>query len=458
MKLVLLSGGSGKRLWPLSNDTRSKQFLKVLENEKHEHVSMVQRVWSQISKSGLENKTFIATGYSQVENLRSQVNSDVPIVIEPERRDTFPAIALSAAYLYSIAKVDLDETVLILPVDPYVEDHFFDILKKTEVLLNQSNADIALIGASPVYPSSKYGYIVPDKDQEDGSEYYSVSHFREKPSEEDAQKLIEQSAYWNCGVFAFKLGYLIKLMQNENYSTDYSVLMANYAELPKISFDYKVVEKASNIIVIPYEGYWKDLGTWNTLTDEMKDNQIGIGTISEDCSNTHLINELDMPITVLGVSNVIIAASPDGILISDKKASPRLKDYIDQSQSPRYLEKEWGWIRVLDREEYTNGRRVTVKRIGIHPGHFLSYQMHTNRDEVWTVVKGTGEFVQNGYYMQVQAGNVLHIPSKTMHAIKAVDFVEVIIVQHESETESQNESIKTAFSTWDEVAASCTNI
>ena len=336
MRLVLLSGGSGKRLWPLSNDARSKQFLKVLETEDHQLVSMVQRVWGQLTQNGLSDRSFIATSKAQVEIMQSQVGPDVPLIIEPERRDTFPAIALAATYLYSFKGVPLDEVVAILPVDPYVENHFFESIKSLETALHESNADLALIGVKPTYPSSKYGYIIPSSAASSENAVQYVSRFQEKPTEEEAELLIQEHALWNCGVFAFKLSYIIDMLVEKGLPIQYEELHKQYHLLPKISFDYEVVERAKDIIVLPYEGYWKDLGTWNTLTEEMKHHQIGKGTISEDCKNTHLINEIGVPVSILGVHNVVVAISPDGILVTDKSASPRLKDFVDYSQLPMY--------------------------------------------------------------------------------------------------------------------------
>ena len=161
MRLVLLSGGSGKRLWPLSNDTRSKQFLKVLEGEDGEKQSMVQRVWGQLKEQDLQNLHIISTSKMQRDMIYSQIGMDVPLIIEPERRDTFPAIALAASYLYSIENVSENEVIVVLPVDPYIEDPFFEKVKELENVLAHSEADLALIGVKPTYPSSKYGYIVP---------------------------------------------------------------------------------------------------------------------------------------------------------------------------------------------------------------------------------------------------------------------------------------------------------
>ncbi|UVI31614.1 sugar phosphate nucleotidyltransferase [Paenibacillus spongiae] len=455
MKLVLLSGGSGKRLWPLSNDARSKQFLKVLENEEHELVSMVQRVWGQITASGLSHSSYIATSQSQIEIMQSQIGVDVPLIIEPERRDTFPAIALAATFLYSFKDVSLDEVVAILPVDPYVESHFFESVKQLEEVLLSSGADLALIGVKPTYPSSKYGYIIPGVGGA-AAAYQRVDHFREKPTEEQAEVLLRQDALWNCGVFAFKLGHILQILEQYRLPIQYEALAKQYHHLPKISFDYEVVEKTANIVVLPYDGYWKDLGTWNTLTEEMKNNQIGKGTISPDCLNTHLINEIDIPVSILGLSNVVVAVSPDGILVTDKSASPRIKDFIDYDQGPMYEEKQWGWIRILDDQKYEDGRCVLTKRVGILEGKNVSYQLHSAREEVWTIVKGDGEFVQNGNFMHVKAGNVLHIPMKTLHSIRANSELEVIIVQ--SGLQEEINQVVELYSTWKEVAQYCMKI
>ena len=152
---------------------------------------MVQRVWGQIESVGLQDSTVIATSKMQRDMIHSQVGQDVPLVIEPERRDTFPAIALAATYLYTYSNVSLDETVVILPVDPYVDDAFFQKVKEIENVLETSQAELGLIGVEPTYPSSKYGYIVPKGSRSKEISYLEVSHFTEKPTEEEAEKLIE---------------------------------------------------------------------------------------------------------------------------------------------------------------------------------------------------------------------------------------------------------------------------
>ncbi|KXI82915.1 mannose-1-phosphate guanylyltransferase [Bacillus cereus] len=453
MKLVLLSGGSGKRLWPLSNDSRSKQFLKVLKNEHNEMQSMVQRVWGQLTSLGIENDAVIATSKSQVDMINSQLGNDVPIIIEPERRDTFPAIALAASYLYSKEHVDLDEVVGVLPVDPYVENGFFERLLDLEKALNSSDSDLGLMGITPTYPSEKYGYIVPNVEKST-KEIIQVSHFKEKPATVEAEVLLKQNALWNSGVFAFKLDKIISLLDQKGLPVQYDMLVQQYENLPKISFDYEVVEKTENIVALPYNGSWKDLGTWNTLTEEMGTNILGKGNMGVECEQNHIINELDIPISVLGLSNIIVAASPDGILVSEKDASPRVKELVgDWDQRPMYEERRWGWYRVLDHTKYDDGDEVLTKRIGIAASKNLSYQYHNNRSEVWTIVKGEGIFVLDGEIRVVRHGDVLEIQPGQKHAIKAVTDLEFIEVQ--SGSELVEEDIVRIHMQWNEIEEVC---
>jgi mannose-1-phosphate guanylyltransferase len=456
MKLVLLSGGSGKRLWPLSNDTRSKQFLKVLKSKNGDMQSMVQRVWGQLEEVGLASSAFVATGASQVDMLQAQLGGEVPLIVEPERRDTFPAIALAASYLFSVAGVDTEETVTVLPVDPYVDTAFFEKLHELDSALSASGAELALMGVAPTYPSEKYGYIVPSpKQYNEGAGYLEVSHFTEKPDEEQAKDLIEQGALWNCGVFAFRLGLMLDLLMENGWPISYQVLLESYGDLPKISFDYQVVEKASNVVALPYEGEWKDLGTWNTLTEEMDMGVIGKGIVYGKSSNAHLINELGIPVIIMGLSDIVVAASPDGVLIADKAASPAIKNVVKQveGQRPMYEERRWGWYRVLDYHKTDDGQQVLTKRIGIAAGRNLSYQIHRERNEVWTIVQGEGMFALNDRIYPVKPGDVLQIPKGAKHAIYAETDLEFIEVQMGSEL--IEEDITRLCMTWDEIKAIC---
>lgn len=454
MKLVLLSGGSGKRLWPLSSDARSKQFLKVLEDDEGNKVSMVQRVWRQLEQSGLSDDTIIATSASQVDMINMQLGQDVQIVTEPERRDTFPAIALAAAYMHSVQNYGSDEIVAVLPVDPFVENQFFNRIKNLEQALAESEAQLALIGVAPTYPSAKYGYIIPNPAA--GKSYAAVDCFKEKPTEQQAERLIRENALWNCGVFAFKLSFMIDQLVKRKLPTEYEELLKSYRLLPKTSFDYEVVENTERIIVLPYNGYWKDLGTWNTLTEEMGGNITGKGIIGNDVSNSHIVNELNIPVTLLGLDNVVVAASPDGILVTHKEASTKVKEYVDLlEERPMYEERRWGWYRVLEYTRYPEGNEVLIKRLGVNAEKNLSYQVHYKRSEVWTIVKGEGIFVLNDQLHHVRTGDVLHIPLGSKHALRATTNMEFIEVQ--SGSQLIEEDIFRTSQNWDEIELICRN-
>lgn len=291
MNLVLLSGGSGQRLWPLSNDIRSKQFIKIFHREDGELESMIQRVYRQIKTVDTDATVTIATSKSQVSAIRNQLGEEVGISVEPCRRDTSPAIALAAAYLKDVQGVGEEESVVVCPVDPYVENDYFEALKALGDRAAVSSANLVLMGIEPTYPSEKYGYIIPI-----GKERVSkVSMFKEKPTQEVAKDYIAKGALWNGGVFAFKLGYVLNRAHELIDFVDYEDLFNKYDTLNKISFDYAVVEHEPEIEVMRFAGTWKDLGTWNTLTEAMDSHAVGEALFNEKCENVHVVNELDVP-------------------------------------------------------------------------------------------------------------------------------------------------------------------
>lgn len=330
MHIILLSGGSGKRLWPLSNDVRSKQFIKIFKDDDGEYMSMIQRMYQQIHKIDSDATVTIATSKMQVSTIHNQLGNEVGISIEPSRRDTFPAIALASAYLHDIQCVSEGEPVVVCPVDPYVEDDYFEALKELAALAEIGDANLTLLGMEPTYPSEKYGYIIPKSTDR----ISDVETFKEKPDVETAKKYIEKGALWNGGIFAYKLGYVLKRAHELIDFTDYHDLYARYDECTKISFDYAVVEKEPNIQVLRFNGLWKDLGTWNTLTEAMEENIVGNADMNETCEGTHIINELDIPILAMGMKNTVISASPDGILVSEKEQSSYIKPYVDKIEQP----------------------------------------------------------------------------------------------------------------------------
>ena len=421
MNIILLSGGSGKRLWPLSNDVRSKQFIKIFRNDSGKYESMLQRMYRNIKKVNSDSVVTIATSKSQVSSINNQIGDDVGISIETCRRDTFPAIALATAYLHDVKGVPEDEAVVVCPVDPYVEEDYFVALNELYNLAKKSDANLSLIGINPTNPSEKYGYIIP----ENSDKISKVKMFKEKPDKEKAKEYIASGALWNGGIFGYKIKYVLDIAHKLIDFTDYEDLSNKYETLNKISFDYAVVEKEENIQVMRFNGKWEDLGTWNTLTEGMTDNVIGKGVLDQTCKNTNVINELSIPILCMGMKNTIVAASPDGILVSDKEQSDKIKPYVeDIAGLTMYAEKSWGTYQVIDVQEESLTILVTLNL-----GSKMKYHSHDYRDEVWTVVSGNGKTIIDGVEKEVTAGDVIKLPIGSKHTIMADTEMKIIEVQ-----------------------------
>ncbi len=439
MNIILLSGGSGTRLWPLSNDVRSKQFIKIFKKKccdglkgsadsapsefsgDEAYESMLQRVYRQIKATDPDAVVTIATGKSQVSAIHNQLGDKVGLSVEPCRRDTFPAIALATAYLHDVKGIPAEEAVVVCPVDPYVNEDYFAALKKLWELAREGVANLVLMGISPTYPSEKYGYIMPVT----GDPVAKVSEFKEKPDAATAQQYIDQGGLWNGGVFAYKLSYVLERAHELIDFTDYADLFSKYDKVTKISFDYAVAEHEPDIAVMRFNGEWKDLGTWNTLTEAMEETVVGDARLNETCNNVHVINELGIPVLAMGLHDVVISASPEGILVSDKEQSSYIKPFVEAiNHRVMFAEKSWGSFRVLDVEEDS----MTIK-VTLNPGHRMNYHSHDRRDEVWTVISGTGHTIVDGMEQPVKAGDVITMAAGCKHTVVAETALQLIEVQ-----------------------------
>ena len=418
MNIILLSGGSGKRLWPLSNDIRSKQFIKIFKTENGDYESMVQRVYRQIKAMDETATVTIATSKTQVSAIHNQLSENVNVCVEPTRRDTFPAIALATAYLHDVLGVSRDDSVVVCPVDPYVNEDYFAAVKRLSDMAKEGSSNLILMGIEPTYPSEKYGYIIPG----DKEEVSPVVAFKEKPDLQKAKEYLSQGALWNGGVFAYRLSYVLKKTDELIGFSDYQKLFDGYKDLNKISFDYAVVEKEPDIQVLRFGGQWKDMGTWNTLTEAMEEPSIGEVMLNESCENVHVVNELDVPVLCMGLKNMVVSASAEGILVSDKEQSSYIKPFVDKiSQQIMFAEKSWGSFRVLDVEEES----MTIKVI-LNPGHRMNYHSHEHRNEIWNVIAGNGKAILDGREQTVKPGDVLYMPAGCRHTIIADTELKVI--------------------------------
>lgn len=421
MNIILLSGGSGKRLWPLSNDVRSKQFIPFFQRKDGKMQSMVQKMYQQIKKIDKDAIVTLATSKAQASEIRNQLGDDVNISIEPERKDTFPAIALACSYLHDVKKVGLEEPIIVCPVDPYVEEDYFLSLKEMEKIIRSKRSKLILMGIEPTSPSEKFGYIIPKSK----AKLSYVSTFKEKPDLETAKKYLKKHALWNAGIFGFECGYVLSRAHEIIDFKDYDDLYEKYDSLNKISFDYAVSEQEESISVLRFKGKWDDLGTWPALIKVIDGESLG-KVVSEKNKNTKIINELDIPIVALGMKNAIIAASPDGILVSSIDKSSSIKPIAEEldNGTVRYAEKSWGKYTVID----VSRNSMTIS-IHLTKYHKMSYHSHSHRNEIWNIVSGKGEVILDGKKKKVFPGDVIPIKEGVKHTISALTDMKIIEVQ-----------------------------
>lgn len=426
LNIILLSGGCGKRLWPLSNDVRSKQFLKLLKHgEKSE--SMIERVFRQISCSFSDPRIVIATGKAQAELVKCRLGSrtDTHIVCEPDRRNTYPAIALSCAFLIDRLGASPDEPVIVLPADQFAGSDYFTALGKMYSASADGIADLILMGIEPSEPSSKFGYILSEKGV--GS-FSNVIGFREKPDELSAYRLISEGAKVNGGVFAFKLGWLLERVYESCGFSSFDNLYNNYSTLNPVSFDCEIAENCKSAAMLYFNGKWKDLGTWNSLSEEIPTSS-GNVISSDDNLNSTFINELDIPIIALGTSNLIIAASSDGILVADKSKSQQLKSYADLCPSElRFQESCWGTRKTIESYSSADGLNPVCYSVCVFSGCTADSLSCDSGSKLYVFTKGSGQLITDSGTRSVLQGDFISVEAKTRHSITAfseLKFIEI---------------------------------
>lgn len=255
MHVILLAGGKGTRLWPISTEELPKQFIKIFDNQ-----SMLQNMVHRFPKN---TKIVLSTNTKYQNLVKEQLGSKVAISAEPCFKGTFPAIALACLYLKDVMKVPIDERIVVCPSDSYVDQSYYPAIKQ---LTNIIDTKLCLMGVEPTYPAEKYGYIIPHtKDK-----ISKVKCFKEKPSTNLATEYINQGALWNCGVFSFDLDYILNKSNELLGVLTYESLLENYDKLENNSFDTAITEKEDDIKVLRYSGQWDDLGTWDSLYKYIK--------------------------------------------------------------------------------------------------------------------------------------------------------------------------------------------
>lgn len=447
MKTILLCGNSGTRLWPLSNDVRSDQYVPLLKGEDGKAESFIQRVWRQLQQSQLAAHTLITTNAAQVDLIERQLVGTSRILLEPDGRDTFLAIALSITYLLSRGEVLEDDVVFILPTDIFTGVGFYETAKKLAETVKASSADMGLIGIKPYEAKSEYSYILPSE-QGIENELVLVEKFIEKPNQALAEQLIIEGALWNSGAVVVKVKFILNALIERGLPSTYEHLFNNYAQLTKISFDYAIVQSCENIVAIAYEGPWDELGNWKAMLPHIFYKQNPLDVI-KNSPNSYIVNELHYPIALMDVPNCIVVASPDGLLITDPSSTETLETYIQQQFRPMYEERRWGTCRVLERATVSNNEEVLVKRLVIDEGKNISYQKHQYRNEVWTILEGEGKLAHNNQITFVQKGDVIQFQAGEYHAILAIKKLEIVEVQYGSKL--TEEDIECIYMKWSDI-------
>ena len=268
--------------------------------------------------------------------------------------------------------------------------------------------------------------MVPEREISDNC--YLVKGFTEKPNMDRAEKLISQNAFWNGGVFAFRLGYLMDIVRKYSENIGFEYLRDNFGMLPKISFDYEVAEKAKSVAVVPFSGEWKDLGTWDALSGELPSDIVGY-VRTEDVSDTQVVNELDIPVVCCGVKNLIVAAGADGILVADKGHCESLKQLVnDIKDIPMYEERRWGWYKVIGRISYPDGHNSLTRMQHINSGCEVDFCESGFKSKVITIIAGCGHLIDNGVERKIATGDVIDVKQDQNYKIKSLesmDFIEI---------------------------------
>jgi mannose-1-phosphate guanylyltransferase/mannose-6-phosphate isomerase len=439
METVILAGGSGTRLFPLSREYFPKQFLsidgtstffqstfirslKVVEQNKDSIHIITNDKYRFLIKDQLEE-----IGFKDFEN----------IILEPVGRNTAPAIALAVKYLTEIKDIKDDELVLVLPSDHIIspDSKFVEYINKGKNIARKGY--IVTFGIRPNKPETGYGYIEASQELEDG--VFIAEKFHEKPDLETAKRyLLSGNFFWNSGIFLFSIKTIIKafeLLAPEIYSYlknySYKELVMYFKDMPDISIDYAVMEKSPNIAVVPMDITWSDIGSWDSVyellpKDENSNVKIGKNIVEIDTQNS-LIYTNDRVISTIGVKDLIIIDTDDVLLIAEKGSSQRVRDIVKILKENENLKEKTKFHTTVYRPwgsytELETGERYKIKRITVKPGGMLSLQMHYHRSEHWVVIKGTAKVVieqENGSLKEifVHENESIFVPKTTKHRL-----------------------------------------
>lgn len=427
MKSVVLAGGSGKRLWPLSREMYPKQFMSLDTNG-----SLLQQTVERVGKYAEE--TYIVTNSAQYEYVKHQLEGKIKeerILTEPIGRNTAPAIALACTH---IQNEDDSSKILVMPSDHLITENFFKIAKKAEACTTQ----ICLFGITPTHPATGYGYIMPGEENGCG---FNVQKFIEKPEQDIAKKLITDNCLWNSGIFLFDTTkmmeeYKTNLPEIYKHMSTPQDLLDNYHKLPNTSIDHGIIEKSRSTIVFPFNGEWSDIGSWNSIYEILpkdENNNAMKGKIITHNSKNSLLWSEDRLIATVGLKDMIIVSTHDALLVAHKTEAEQIKSVVEELKNKNYKEafqhttvhRPWGYYTILEK-----GPMYKVKRLCVRPGKRLSRQLHHHRAEHWIIVKGTAKVVKDGEEeLFLHENESIYVPKSVTHRIENPGKINLHIIE-----------------------------
>lgn len=447
---VLLAGGSGTRLWPLSRKSYPKQFSNLMGEQSLFQQSALRLTSSDVVKFAphitMTNSDFRFIVGEQLQSVGIQPGC---ILIEPEGKNTAPAVL--AASLFAFER-DAEAILLVAPSDHVIPDvqEFHSVVATGLDAVNDGK--IVTFGIKPTRPETGYGYL--ELARSTFGEAVDLKRFVEKPDANNALSMLKAGNYlWNAGIFLFRASDMIEAFElyapslKEHVSASLGDTKADldflrlepsaWSKCENISIDYAVMERAPNLVAIPFSAGWSDLGGWDAVWDEMRQDANGVAVSMHahaiDCKNTLLRSESDeLELVGLGLENILAVAMPDAVLVAHKDRAQDVKQVITKLKSENIAKAEtfpkdhrpWGWFETL-----TIRGRFQVKRIFVKPGAALSLQSHHHRSEHWIVVEGTAKVIVDDDTKLVTEGQSVYIPLGAIHRMENPGKVPMVLIE-----------------------------
>lgn len=438
---IILAGGSGSRLWPLSRELYPKQLLNLISDK-----SLLQSTFERLTNCMQKDEILSITNTKHSANVRMQLaqqTENPKVLSEPVSKNTAPAIALATKYI--MQETGEDPVILVVPSDHLIQDkeHFLSTVKKGEKLAEEGY--IVTFGIKPNYPETGYGYINTLKPLDIG---FKVKEFVEKPNLETAEKYLKAGTYyWNSGIFMFKASTMIaeieknapeiaNIAQNVDFTKSSDIPFVEFDKMPSISIDYAVMEKSDKIALVALESDWNDLGSWQSIYDVSKkdeNNNVFIGHVIDEGSKNSFVYASSKLVTTIGLEDTVIVETEDAILACKKDRTQDVKHIYEtlkkQNDDTHLIHKTvyrpWGYYTVI-----AQGDGFLSKIIHVNSGQKLSVQSHNHRSEHWVVLTGTAKVVLEANERILSPGHSVDIPVKAIHSLQnpykeALEIIEV---------------------------------